>query len=498
MRSKLLRVLAAPMFAVVIALAPAGAWSQTATLGVPTAAPTLPNPDNRDMYTLNDLDSWTQFSQTQNFEVVGHSYLRGPWLAPGMQGAGINTLRICGNTAFLSGYPPSLFGTLVVDVSRPASMEVLSFIPGNPGTRNAYLRVNCDKHILAVGEDNNAQNPNQPPAGERSVTGVAFYDVSDPQNPIQLSTWTNNPGGTTHGMEMDDRYVYACGSEAQSSPITGAFVPQTLNVLDYADPTAPRLTSSFHIPGQLQGETYAPDNQLNPDGVAQWVTCHEIVKDGNRLYVAYRDAGMIILDISDPANPVQIANWDFVPPYNGDPGNPLGCCPGAHSAAPVPHENSPQASLLVMTDEHFNCPPGFGRVLDISDPGHIALLSSFHMLGIDDQYDWTSGRFSCPPAQESTHLPYFDPRGHGSLVYQAWYDQGLRVLDISNPYYPTQVGYYISPDTTTSFQVGRHTREAYVDPSTNLVYVTDGNAGGVTALRYTGPLPQHPPQPGVR
>jgi hypothetical protein len=484
--------------ALLLALLPTTAASQTATPGVPTAAPAMANPDNRDMNALPDLASWTQFSQVQNFDVLGHSYLRGAWLAPGMQGAGINTLRICGNTAYMAGYPPSLFGALVVDVSNPASMEVLAFIPGNPGTRNAYLRVNCDKKILALGEDTNSANPNQPPAGERAASGVAFYDVSDPANPIQLSMWANNPGGSTHGMEMDDRYVYACGSEAQSNPITGQFVPQVMSVLDYADPANPRLASTFHVPGQLQGEAYSSDNQLNPDGVNQWVTCHEIIKDGNRLYLAYRDAGVLILDISDPTSPVQVANWDFVPPYNGDPGNPLGCCPGAHTAAPVPHEQSAQPNLLVLTDEHFNCPPGFGRILDISDPSHITLLSTFHMLGIDDQYDWTAGRFTCPTAQESTHLPFFDPRGHGSLVYQAWYDQGLRVLDISNPYYPVQVGFYISPDTTTTFQVGRHTREAYVDPASGLVYVTDGNNGGVTILRYTGPMPQHPPLPGVR
>ena len=37
---------------------------------------------------------------------------------------------------------------------------------------------------------------------------------------------------------------------------------------------------------------------------------------------------------------------------------------------------------------------------------------------------------------------------------------------------------FISPDTSVPKQVGRHTREAYVDPKTNLIYVTDGNGGG--------------------
>ncbi len=485
------RLLVCCALAAFVALLPFGAFSQE-------VQPPVPNPDNRDMYALNDLASWTQFSRVKGFEVVGHSYFRGPWLAPGVQGSGFNTLRICGSTAYLAGYPPTVFGVLVVDVSDPANMQPLTFIPGDPGTREAYMRVNCDKHILAMGEDNNAQNPNQPPAGEKSNAGVSFFDVSDPRNPVQLSHWTNTPGGTTHGMEMDDTFVYTCGSTAQSFPQTGGFVPQALSIIDYTDPANPTLVSTFHVPGEFQGETYSPDNQLNPDGVPQWVTCHEIFKDGNRLYVAYRDAGVVILDVSDPAHPSQVATWDYVPPYNGDPGNPLGCCPGAHSAVPVPHETSDLPKLMVVTDEHFNCPPGFGRILDVSDPQHITLLSTFHMAGVDDQYDWSTGQFKCLPAQESTHLPYFDPRGHGSLFYQAWYDQGLRVMDISNPYYPREVASYISPDTTTSFQVGRHTREAFVDPTTQLVYVTDGNSGGVTVLRYTGPMPEHPPLPGVR
>jgi len=38
----------------------------------------------------------------------------------------------------------------------------------------------------------------------------------------------------------------------------------------------------------------------------------------------------------------------------------------------------------------------------------------------------------------------------------------------------------------------------FVDPDTNLVYVTDGNGGGLTVLKYTGPIPERAPIPGVR
>jgi hypothetical protein len=108
------------------------------------------------------------------------------------------------------------------------------------------------------------------------------------------------------------------------------------------------------VQGQHRGETFTADDQKNPLGTNQFVTCHEIIKDGNRLYLAYRDAGALILDIRAPTNPTLLGRYDNVPPFNGDPGDTPGCCPGGHTAAPVPHEGSDVARLMVLTDEHFS------------------------------------------------------------------------------------------------------------------------------------------------
>src|SRR3990172_5499399 len=83
----------------------------------------------------------------------------------------------------------------------------------------------------------------------------------------------------------------------------------------------------------------------------------------------------------------------------------------------------------------------------------------------------------CPLGQQSIHQPWFDFRSP-SLFYQAWYDQGLRAWDISNPYLPREVGYYLSPEYAGPGRVGRHTREAYQDAATGLIYMTDGNGWG--------------------
>jgi hypothetical protein len=171
----------------------------------------VPNPDKLDMFQLNDLESYRLFSQVKNFEIVGHSYFRGPWVVPGSSGAGVNTLRICGDVAYLAGYNPTLFGTLLVDISDPAAMEPLSFIPANPGMRSAYLRVDCGKKILAMAHSVSAENPNKPTTGQAPKTGLTLHDVSDPREPKLLSEF-NNAGGRTHGMEMDENYVYLCGT----------------------------------------------------------------------------------------------------------------------------------------------------------------------------------------------------------------------------------------------------------------------------------------------
>ena len=71
-----------------------------------------------------------------------------------------------------------------------------------------------------------------------------------------------------------------------------------------------------------------------------------------------------------------------------------------------------------------------------------------------------------------------------SLVYVNWYDEGVRVLDISNPSAPRFVGHFLSPRFAAPGREDRHTREVWQDPDSNLIYVTDGNGGGLTVVRY--------------
>lgn len=491
------------------------------TLPAPTAfsqvlAPKVDNVDvpvGVDKFGLS-LEAYKKYSAVKNFEILGHSYFKIPERTPwakgqgrpgGETGSGFNTVRVYDNIAYLGGHnsPPTLFGIVIADVRDPTNIKPLSFIPCNPGTRCNYLRVNREKKILMFTNDYDARgNPNKLPAGEKTKSGVSFYDVSDPTKPKELAFVPAAPDGKTHGLDADDRYVYACSQYSNELNREG------LQIIDYSNPAAPKEVGVWHVPGQKKGEQFDALNRNGPDGKPQTIQCHEIVYHNDRIYAAWRDAGMVILDVKDRSNPKYLTGYDYVPPFHG--GN-LGA---AHTSAPVVTQQSEHPDLVIHTDEIFDCPPGFGRVLDISDlknpevakgerPANVMLLSTFRFDFVSDQFDSKTKTFVCDgdgPGGRSgttTHLPWFDQRSP-SLVYLTWYDEGVRVMDISNPFAPVFIGHFLSPRFGAPGRNDRHAREIFQDPDTGLLYVTDGNGGGLTVLRYTGPIPERLPIPGGR
>ena len=105
--------IAAAAVASMDALAQEQEWQSSQVLGVPSGG--------ADTFQLNDLDAFKKYSRVKNFEIVGHAYLRGPWINPafGHVGMAMNTMRVCDSkVAYLAGYNPIVFGVLIVDVSN--------------------------------------------------------------------------------------------------------------------------------------------------------------------------------------------------------------------------------------------------------------------------------------------------------------------------------------------------------------------------------------------
>jgi hypothetical protein len=481
-------------------------------------------PSNLNVFNLS-LEQTRQYSKKYRYEVVGHSYFHGyekymtaAAIAAG-QGAGFNTPRVYDGIGYFGG--AGFYAIIIADVHDPSNMVPLSAIPCDPGTRCLYIRVDPIHHILVAPMDattGGASNPIQPAGGctlvgtgagqvcSQAVSGVAFYDVSNPRHPVRMGflptgNWgPSGPIGTftaraTHGLDLDGHYAYVCLETGQTKlPENGLNMSEM--TIDYSNPANPTVVSTFHVTGQYTGETFSEKNQLNPDGTQQVPYCHEVNYHLNWLYAAYRDAGMIILDVTNRSNLKQIADYDYVPPYNG------GSLGASHTFMPVGMQEwetvpagATQPTTAINTDENFGCPPGFGRVVDISDLANLQILSTYRIPISNDNYDRVNETWTCLTGQQTSHHPWFDDRS-ASLFHQAWYRHGVRAWNIQNPYTPQEVAYYLSPPYAGAN--GRTTREVFQDTKTKLIWTTDGAGGGVTALWYSGPIPPSPPLPGAR
>ena len=74
----------------------------------------------------------------------------------------------------------------------------------------------------------------------------------------------------------------------------------------------------------------------------------------------------------------------------------------------------------------------------------------------------------------------------GTLVYIAYFNAGLRVVDISDPFHPREVGYYV-PESSPSGGIAQ-TNDVDLDYR-GYVYITDRAGAGLHVLEYMGSKP---------
>ncbi len=209
-------------------------------------------------------------------------------------------------------------GVYVVDVSNPASPTLLSRITAANG---GYDRV----HTLSV-EGNYLYL-----ADSRTPT-VKVIDISDPRNPRFVRNIVSPSGGPVHEVTAKNGRLYTAvinstghadifdiSNVETAAPLLGTFVsgPFThttwptddgrhaivarettggdIRIFDISNPAAARLVSTISLP------------------TTEASSAHQPVVVGNLLYVAWYQAGLLVYDITDPANPVQLGRFDTFP-----------------------------------------------------------------------------------------------------------------------------------------------------------------------------------------
>jgi hypothetical protein len=349
-------------------------------------------------------------------------------------------------------------GTTIVDVSNPARPVVLKHIPGRRGAESRAVQVVTR---FFDGRDYLLRNQE---AGD--FIGFEIWDITDRRNPSRVATI--GPLQAAHKSWWDSQTGYAYLSGTQPG-----WRGQHLIVYDLRNPTRPRFVSSWGLPGQG-----------SEDQERSGVSLHHPVVIGNRAYLSYLFGGdMVILDITDKTKPRMISHLDFSPPYSG-----------IHTTVPlngirVPKPGGGQSEIrhfLAVSEEAFayGCQE-LRRQLHIVDATVESKPVPVATYKIPDRdFCERGGRFGPHQFAETRDGDLID----GSLLYIAYFNAGLRVVDIADPYHPREVGFYIpNPVQSPRFGGGQYVQTNDVDLDyRGLIYITDRDGHGMHILEYLG------------
>jgi hypothetical protein len=405
-------------------------------------------------------------------------------------------VTVQGNTAFVGHIDPP-HGTSIVDVSDVSRPQILCTLEVPAQTHSHKVRVCGD--LMVINNENYkrhqqiggsripaerarlqkelgrvptdaelAEALNYSPSDLQSLIeaeargynggGIRIFDIANPSRPRELAFFKTGGNGV-HRFDFDGRYAYL------STRMDG-YEGYIVMIVDLKNPNRPEEVSRWWLPGQwiAGGE--------KPYWGYERYECHHPMRFGDRLYVSYCMAGLVILDISDITKPKQVSRYNYHPPFFKT---------HTYIRAPFPLAGR---DVAVAVDEQPPRPragqvPAFMWVIDVSDESNPKPLSAYTMSEADTP--WTradhGGRFGAHQCHE---------RMTDSLVHVAWFRGGLRIVDIADPLKPTEVGYFIPPPGKG--QQTPQSNDVFVDGQ-GLIYLMD-RLNGLDILEYTGPAGQ--------
>ncbi len=370
--------------------------------------------------------------EADGLRTVGHSDLGG-------FGDGMQVLR-SGDALYVGHFGPSGMGTSVLDASDPEGLRLVRQWRSPAGSHTHKVQV-ADGLLLV--------NHEQFRGGDPFSAGMAVYDLSDPFAPEQVG-WFDSTGKGVH------RIVWTGGRYAYVSAIPDGFEDRIWVIVDMSDPRNPVEAGRWWWPGQWVAGGERP---TWPEG--KRFAAHHALLDGDHAYLGYGDAGLVVLDVSDPSAPQRRADLRWTP--GGD----------THTCMPLPGRD-----LLVVTDETVTdrCAgeEHLVRVVDVSDPSAPAVVSV------------------CPPppgdfcerglrfGPHNTHENRPGSYRSAEVVFVTYFNAGLRVYDVSDAGSPQEIGHWIPP--TPPGQEAVQINDVFVGRDLT-IYVTDRVNGGVYAVR---------------
>jgi hypothetical protein len=288
-----------------------------------------------------------------------------------------------------------------------------------------------------------------PPASPDRFRGVRIFDISDIGNPKQVAAVQSCRGSHTHSLLIDPKdkdniYVYISGTggvrqaeelagcssgDPKKNPETALFRIDIIKV-PLAHPELAKIVNSPRIftdtqSGDMDGLWKGGNHGDGTQTTSQTNQCHDItIYSAIGLAAGACSGNGILLDISDPVNPVRIAAVS-------DPNYSYW-----HSA-----NFSNDGSKVLFTDEWGGGGQPRCRSTDPMNWGADAIFT------LTDRKLTLSSYYKMPAPQTEfencvAHNGSLVPIPGRDIEVQAWYQGGISVVDFTDASHPMEIAYF--------------------------------------------------------
>jgi hypothetical protein len=382
-------------------------------------------------------------------------------------------------------------GTSILDVTDPAHPVYLKHIPGADGNYEQggaqMVRV-CDGKLLPKGD----------PAKTYMLRvfggqGHEVWDVTDPANPALLARMMGLTDTHKNFWECDTGIAFLV------SGVPGWRVKRMTQVYDLSDPAHPVHIRDFGLPGQEPGATGTIPTQL-----------HGAISMGaktNRVYFGYGTDKGGVLQIVDrekllngPKEPTpdnlrypEVSKLEMSAWYGAHTTFPMLQMPIAEFAK---DKDGALRDIVMIVDEQIRNECQEARQMvwfaDVTLEKTPTIVATFQVPEESGHFCDRGGRFGPHASNES-----MDPVFYKKVAMIAYFNAGVRALDIRNPYAPKEIAYYIPAITEATdkrcikidgkdrCKTAIQTNFAETDDR-GLIYIIDRANTGLHILELTG------------
>jgi LVIVD repeat len=337
-------------------------------------------------------------------------------------------------------------GTSLVDVTDPRRPRYLAHIPGEPGQAESggaqMVRVCNGSELPAV--KNSGDKNKVYMLRNFGNQAHELWDVTAPEKPTRIAVVVDKLRDTHKSWwECDSGIAYLV------SGLPDWRVRRMTQVYDLSDPAHPRFIRNFGLVGQQPGASGPAPTEL-----------HGVISTGserNRIYFGYGTNKSGVLQIVDRqkliSGPPEPTPANLLAPQVGR--FDMNVNNGAHTTLPVlglqvaefaKDKDGGKRDIVVVVDESLanECtePRQMVWIVDATDEKTPVSIATYTVPESSGNFCSRGGRFGSHSSNENQ-----PPMYAGHYVFVAWFNAGVRALDISDPYHPKEAGYYI-PATT--------------------------------------------------